>query len=64
VDDLTKLTGVGPELEKKLNEAGVFHYWQVAVMTEADIAAVDSELKLNGRIARDGWIETAKALVA
>jgi small subunit ribosomal protein S2 len=64
VDDLTKLTGVGPELEKKLNEAGVFHYWQVAAMTEADVAKVDHNLKLNGRITRDGWVETAKALVA
>jgi small subunit ribosomal protein S2 len=64
VDDLTKLTGVGPELEKKLNEAGVFHYWQVAAMTEADVASIDGTLKLNGRIARDGWVETAKALVA
>jgi small subunit ribosomal protein S2 len=64
VDDLTKLAGVGPELEKKLNDGGIFHYWQVAAMTDADAAAVDAELKLNGRIARDGWIETAKALVA
>ena len=64
VDDLTKLTGVGPELEKKLNEAGVFHYWQVAAMTEADVARVDDDLKLNGRITRDGWVETARALVA
>ncbi len=64
VDDLTKLTGVGPELEKKLNEAGVFHYWQVAAMSEADVARIDGELKLNGRIGRDGWIDTAKALVA
>ncbi len=64
VDDLTKLTGVGPELEKKLNEAGVFHYWQVAAMTDAEVAAVDAALKLNGRIARDHWVDTAKALVA
>jgi small subunit ribosomal protein S2 len=64
VDDLTKLTGVGPELEKKLNDAGVFHYWQVAAMTDVDAAGLDMELKLNGRIARDGWVETAKALVA
>ena len=64
MDDLTKLSGVGPELEKKLNEAGLFHYWQVAAMSDADVAAVDSELKLNGRIARDGWVATAKALVA
>ena len=32
-DDLTKLTGVGPQLEKKLNDAGIFHYWQFAAMT-------------------------------
>ncbi|MGL4634445.1 MAG: 30S ribosomal protein S2 [Beijerinckiaceae bacterium] len=64
VDDLTKLTGVGPELEKKLNEAGVFHYWQVAAMSDSDVAKIDGTLKLNGRIARDGWVETAKALVA
>jgi small subunit ribosomal protein S2 len=64
VDDLTKLHGVGPELEKKLNEGGVFHYWQVAAMTDADVNKLDGDLKLNGRIARDGWVETAKALVA
>jgi small subunit ribosomal protein S2 len=64
VDDLTKLHGVGPELEKKLNDAGVFHYWQVAAMTETDAAGLDMELKLNGRIGRDGWIDTAKTLVA
>jgi small subunit ribosomal protein S2 len=64
MDDLTKLSGVGPELEKKLNEGGLFHYWQVAAMSDADVSAVDSELKLNGRIARDGWVATAKALVA
>jgi small subunit ribosomal protein S2 len=64
VDDLTKLAGVGPELEKKLNEGGIFHYWQIAAMSEADAAEVDGDLKLNGRIQRDGWIETAKSLVA
>jgi small subunit ribosomal protein S2 len=64
VDDLTKLTGVGPELEKKLNEGGIFHYWQFAAMTEADVAKIDADLKLNGRIVRDGWLDTARALVA
>jgi small subunit ribosomal protein S2 len=62
-DDLTKLTGVGPELEKKLNEGGLFHYWQFAAMTASDEAAVDAKLKLNGRIGRDGWIGQASALV-
>ena len=63
-DDLTKLTGVGPQLEKKLNEGGLWHYWQVAAMTPADVAKVDAELKLNGRIDRDGWVELARNLVA
>ncbi|MDQ0469314.1 30S ribosomal protein S2 [Labrys wisconsinensis] len=62
-DDLSKLTGVGPELEKKLNEGGLWHYWQIAAMTDADVAKVDADLKLNGRIARDGWVELARTLV-
>jgi len=63
-DDLSKLTGVGPQLEKKLNEGGLWHYWQFAAMTESDVAKVDADLKLNGRIARDGWVELARTLVA
>ncbi len=63
-DDLAKLTGVGPQLVKKLNDAGVFHYWQLAAMTPADVTKLDGELKLNGRIERDGWIEQARGLVA
>ncbi len=63
-DDLAKLHGVGPQLIKKLNDAGVFHYWQIAAMTPADVEKLDADLKLNGRIARDGWIDQAKALLA
>ena len=62
-DDLTKLNGVGPQLEKKLNEAGIFHYWQLGAMQPADVAKLDSELKLNGRIERDGWIAQSRALI-
>jgi small subunit ribosomal protein S2 len=62
-DDLTKLNGVGPQLEKKLNEAGIFHYWQLAAMQPADIEQVDGQLKLNGRIGRDGWVAQARAMI-
>ena len=61
-DDLTKLTGVGPQLVKKLNEAGLFHYWQFAAMQPEDAARIDADLKLNGRITRDGWIELSKSM--
>ena len=63
-DDLAKIHGVGPQLIKKLNDAGVYHYWQFAAMTPADVEKLDADLKLNGRIARDGWIDQAKALLA
>ncbi|WP_363349285.1 30S ribosomal protein S2 [Methylocystis echinoides] len=63
-DDLAKLNGVGPQLVKKLNDAGVFHYWQIAAMTPADVEKVDADLKLNGRISRDGWVDQARALLS
>ncbi len=63
-DDLSKLGGVGPQLATKLNEYGIFHFWQLAAMSEADVAALDAELKLNGRAGRDGWLDTARALAA
>ncbi|KAF0231141.1 MAG: small subunit ribosomal protein [Beijerinckiaceae bacterium] len=63
-DDLTKLGGVGPQIVTKLNEYGVFHFWQLAAMTEADVAALDASLKLNGRATKENWLETARALAA
>jgi len=63
-DDLAKLPGIGPQIVKKLNDAGIFHYWQIAAMTPADAAKIDRDLKLAGRIERDGWIELARGLVA
>jgi len=63
-DDLAKLQGVGPQIVKKLNEAGVFHYWQVAAMTPEDVAKLDGDLKFNGRIERDGWVAQARSLLA
>ena len=63
-DDLAKLQGVGPQIVKKLNDAGVFHYWQIAAMTPEDAAKLDADLRFNGRIERDGWVNQARALLA
>lgn len=61
-DDLKKIKGVGPGLEKTLNELGFFHFDQIAAWTEADVEWVDSRLKFKGRITRDDWIGQAKDL--
>lgn len=59
-DDLKQLSGVGPALEKKLHEAGVTTFAQIAAWTEADVADMDEKLSFKGRIEREGWIDQAK----
>ena len=48
-DDLAKLTGVGPQIVKRLNDHGLFHYWQLAALTQEGAEELDRDLKLNGR---------------
>ena len=61
-DDLKKLSGVGPALEKKLNAAGITSYAQIAAWTDADVAAIDEQPSFKGKIEREGWIDQAKEL--
>jgi small subunit ribosomal protein S2 len=63
-DDLKRLTGVTPKIEQKLNDAGVFHFWQLADLDPDSAAALERQLRLGGQIAANGWIDQAKALVA
>jgi len=61
-DDLKKISGVGPVLEKKLNALGITTFAQVAAFTPEDIAKVDDALSFKGRIDRDNWLEQAATL--
>ncbi|MEP2944057.1 MAG: 30S ribosomal protein S2 [Hyphomicrobiales bacterium] len=63
-DDLKKISGVGPVLEKKLNDLGITKFAQVAAFTAEDIAKVDDALSFKGRIERDDWLTQAAALAA
>jgi len=62
-DDLKLISGVGPALEKKLNNAGVKSLKDVAAFTADDVARVDAELSFKGRIEREEWIQQAKDLL-
>ncbi len=62
-DDLKKLSGVGPALEKKLVAAGVTTFAQIAAWTEEDIAVFDEKLSFKGRIEREGWIAQAQEMI-
>lgn len=61
-DDLKKISGVGPVLEKKLNALGITQYAQVSGFSADDIERVDAVLNFKGRIERENWIEQAKTL--
>ncbi|MEP0520976.1 MAG: 50S ribosomal protein L21 [Hyphomicrobiales bacterium] len=61
-DDLKKISGVGPVLEKKLHGLGITKYAQVAAFTEDDVSRVDDALSFKGRIGREDWIGQAKKL--
>ncbi len=63
-DNLKELSGVGPALEKKLLEAGVTTFAQIAGWSAEDIAAMDEKLSFKGRIEREGWVDQAKAKLA
>ena len=61
-DDLKKLPGVSPEIEKKLNDLGVFHYSQIAEFSGTDAEKIGEEVGLPGRV--ESWIAKAKEFVA
>lgn len=61
-DDLKQINGVGPVLEAKLNNLGIYHFWQIARWHDAEVAWVDGFLNFKGRIGRDNWITQALTL--
>ncbi len=62
-DDLQLIKGVGPAIEKTLNEMGISRFDQIAQMSEYDIDRVAHRLKgFRSRIYREDWIGQARDL--
>src|SRR5262249_10750887 len=49
-DDLKKLPGISPAIEKKLNDLGIFHYSQIAEFSPTAAHNVGEEVGLPGRV--------------
>jgi predicted flap endonuclease-1-like 5' DNA nuclease len=63
-DDLKLISGVGPGLEKKLQDAGITSFAQIVALTDAEITDLEANVvKFAGRIKRDDWIGQAQRLV-
>jgi NADH-quinone oxidoreductase subunit E len=62
-DDLQIIEGIGPALQKLLNDLGIFHVVQIAQWGAAEIAWIDANLKgFKGRATRDKWVAQAKLI--
>ncbi|MEM9319800.1 MAG: NADH:ubiquinone oxidoreductase [Pseudomonadota bacterium] len=64
-DDLKRIKGVGPKMEKLCNSLGFYHFDQISSWTPAEVAWVDANLEgFKGRVTRDNWVEQAKLLAS
>ncbi|MDZ4699864.1 MAG: hypothetical protein SH809_09185 [Rhodothermales bacterium] len=62
-DDLKKIYGIGPVIERRLGEIEITTYRQIAHLTEAEIERIGEHLNyFPGRIERDGWLDSARRL--
>ncbi len=61
-DDLKKLTGVSGAIEKKFNDLGIFHYWQIAELDHDTAHKIGEEVGLPARA--DAWVAQSKAMTA
>jgi branched-chain amino acid transport system ATP-binding protein len=61
-DDLTKIKGIGPQNEIRLNELGIWHFDQITAWTPAEIEWVGDHLAFPGCIEREDWVGQASVL--
>jgi predicted flap endonuclease-1-like 5' DNA nuclease len=63
-NDLTKISGIGPVIQKRLNEIGIYSFQQISELTPEMIDRVAVAIKFfPDRIGRDNWIGQAAALM-
>jgi predicted flap endonuclease-1-like 5' DNA nuclease len=63
-DNLQLIKGVGKVLEGVLNETGIYHFDQIANLSDDEAAWLDNSVAFPGRIKREHWIEQAKLLAS
>jgi len=62
-EELTKIEGIGPYVEQKLNEIGIFNYDQISKFTVEDIRVITELIDFfPDRIERDDWVGQATDL--
>jgi small subunit ribosomal protein S2 len=63
-DDLKRIEGVDDKIEMRLNDIGIYHFWQVGKLTPEEIDNIDAALKLKDRMKTEDWAAKARAVQA
>jgi predicted flap endonuclease-1-like 5' DNA nuclease len=63
-DDLTLIKGIGPEICERLHELGLWHFDQIAGLSDAELNYSASYAGAPGRAVRDNWAGEARILAA
>ena len=59
-DDLKKIEGIGPFIEMKLNDVGIYTFEQVSMLNEESISLITDAIQFfPGRIEKDDWVGQA-----
>jgi predicted flap endonuclease-1-like 5' DNA nuclease len=61
-DNLQRISGIGPKLEKTLHDLGFYHYDQIAGWDQTEVDWINEHLRFRGRVEREQWIEQARLL--
>jgi predicted flap endonuclease-1-like 5' DNA nuclease len=62
-DNLSSLKGIGPKLEEKLNDEGIFYFNQIANWNDANMKWLEINTTFAPRAKKDLWIVQAKELL-
>ena len=61
-DLLQRLPGLGPSIETRLHQLGIFHFDQIAGMSPGEAEWLDAQLGGAGRVRFENWVEEAGRL--
>ncbi len=63
-DDLKKIEGIGPFIEMKLNDIGIYTFEQVSMLNEESISLITDAIQFfPGRIEKDDWVGQAESFM-
>ncbi len=61
-DDLKRIVGIGPVIERQLNDLGIVSFAQIASWSDDEIEAISRQLDVEGRIELEDWVGQARKL--